>query len=687
MENDNGVFGMGEMETPLTMHERGVSGKPTAFDKLMQSPQWKAAKAEKDPETGHIFSDKERKDGAEYIVENLWSKAHTDELVKRLDSKNPVFITMPSTSRQNILPDALAERLQKELGGTVLLGSDIASPMYAKEMKTVPSDDRPFVPREFVLYDPEKLQKDAAGKGVVVVEDVFSSGASAKAFCDTLKESKVQVQTVAGLLGDSRLAAEPQLVTKLQKTLKQGGFDAFKAKDISAVLSRGQINTLIDEINKTQSKEGQEKSNGQKRITEGLQRVFDSRTSRAVGQNIWRSEGGIKSSSRNDDRNIDVGTGLRSNAGSQVRGEDETGNLRESRSSQLNAHQDREKNDHERTSGKVQGILDIRADRIVAQREQEAGGENERDFGRSRDGGGDVRPTAGLQSQSVSQIGQGNNEPSQQPRDGGSISQPDKGEQDKGKNGHEHTADSVQGVSDGRTAEPHRPGDRRSEGHNERLPRNAGRTESPDAGVPNIAGRRGEIDAEQLRSNQIKAHQELRAQDTMIQSTGGAQAYEKLAKDKAVSIERQVDRLHAKAETLLTKARKEEQQLRANPPSRVKALLNPKLKTNWQKRIEQAKRRADRAEKTTNGCDTLKRDAVRMKVKIDSAVARSATPDMLAAKRREDAEREKALAEKRRQEEEKRREQTKDMMKRLEAERSRSGNTLGLGRDRQMPRP
>ncbi|MCC8166297.1 MAG: phosphoribosyltransferase [Planctomycetes bacterium] len=170
-----------------------------------------------DPVTNIVFSDNERYDGATFIVDQLWKTECTIELKKRLEGMEPVFITMPSTSRQNVLPQVLAGKLQEELGGTILSGEVISAPLFDKEMKTVPSTERPFVPREFFLHSPYALRKETAGKAVVVVEDVFSSGASAKAFCDTLKDSKIQVHTVAGLLGDSRLVAEPQMVIKLQK--------------------------------------------------------------------------------------------------------------------------------------------------------------------------------------------------------------------------------------------------------------------------------------------------------------------------------------------------------------------------------------------------------------------------------------------------------------------------------------
>lgn len=304
----------GDVSLPLTLHERGVSGRPTAFDRLMKSPQWKAAKARVNPETGREFSDQERNDGAMYIVGQLWSASQTEELRRRLDGKEPVFITMPSTTGQNLLPIALGQVLQGELGGWIIDGGDIAKAVHYVAMKDVPVEQRPFVPREYVLKDPDGLRQSVAGKAVVVVEDVFSSGASAKAFCDSLSESKIQVTTVAGLLGDSRLSSEPQLVGKLAKTLKHAEID-LKAKDITQVLSRGQVTTLIDIVNSRGKHEYDA-------IAKGIRGVLDSRAARYLGQDSWRwtQGGGFGHHATKDIGREGAGVGIPSQSGSQGSG-------------------------------------------------------------------------------------------------------------------------------------------------------------------------------------------------------------------------------------------------------------------------------------------------------------------------------------------------------------------------------
>ncbi len=240
-----------------------------------------AAKTLINPETKKPWTDDERLAGALFIVLQLWQDSHTNDVKKRLGGREPAFITMPSTTGQNLLPKVLGQLLHSELGGNLLFGNAIASSMHVLAMKDVPAESRPFIPREYMIHNPRALQRDVAGKAVVVVEDVFSSGASAKAFCDALSECTIQVTTVAGLLGDSRLAAEPQMIQKLSKALKRINIDC-KARDVAAVLSRGQIATLIDILNTRGSDE-------RDAIAEGIQRVLNSRIARHLGECGWRA--------------------------------------------------------------------------------------------------------------------------------------------------------------------------------------------------------------------------------------------------------------------------------------------------------------------------------------------------------------------------------------------------------------
>ncbi len=274
-----------QREIPLTLFEKGITAIPTAYSPIMDEADWWAAKTKWNYLEDRPYTDEEKQAGAERIVNALWPEEKTQALRTRLQGKEPVFITVPSTSGQNKLVPALANTLcqgwglDKDL--SVIEGEVISRFLHAEPMKNVPREHRPYAPREYVLLSPQKLRQRIGERAVVVVEDIFSSGASAKGFCDALVEAHIQVTTVVGLFGDSRLECEPQLVSRLQRTLKHADISV-RGKDIAAVLSRGQVSILIDNINSAKDK------NEYAKIAEHLQRVLDSRTARYLGEDSWR---------------------------------------------------------------------------------------------------------------------------------------------------------------------------------------------------------------------------------------------------------------------------------------------------------------------------------------------------------------------------------------------------------------
>ena len=303
-------------EIPLTLFEKGITAVPTAYSPLMDDVDWWAAKTVWNYVENRPYTEEEKQAGAERVVDALWSEKQTHMLRAKLGAKEPVFITVPSTSGMNKLVPALAERLCLDWGIdkdiAVIAGERVAKFLHSEPMKNVSRDNRPYVSREYMLLSPQTLQQQIAGRSVIVVEDVFSSGASAKGFCDTLAEARIQVTTVVGLLGDSRLDCEPQLISRLQRTLKNAGI-SIKSKNVAAVLSRGQVNILIDNINKSQGKDEHA------RIAENLQRVLDSRAARYLGEDTWRP--GQERSHANDERTQRLGEGVRADACSTLGGQ------------------------------------------------------------------------------------------------------------------------------------------------------------------------------------------------------------------------------------------------------------------------------------------------------------------------------------------------------------------------------
>ncbi len=279
-------------EPLLTNHEKGVTARQTAFDKVMESPEWADAK------NGCVNNP----DSAQLVVDQIWRREQSEKIAQQLAGKEPVFVTVPSSTGKNTIPEALAERIIADTGrGTHIRGEDLSEGHNALAMKHIPREQRAFVPREYEVYD---NAKDIIGdRTVVLVEDVFSSGASAKAFADSLKEKGIEIETSAGLVGDSRLYPEPQLVQKLQKTIKRDKV-LLNAKDVAKVLSRGQIKTAIERLNQEKTHDGKQD------IARGIQGVLDSRASRHLREHSQPEVGGPEYSSRESDRHAPVSPGI-----------------------------------------------------------------------------------------------------------------------------------------------------------------------------------------------------------------------------------------------------------------------------------------------------------------------------------------------------------------------------------------
>jgi hypothetical protein len=244
-----------------TRHELGVTALPRSSRTVMDSADFNNAK------NGDV-------EAAARMVDKLWGAEQTRELAARLDpNKETVFIPVPSTSGKNKIPDALGLKLEQELGGKFV---DIRFQVGAKTpMKSIPPRDRPFSMREYTAETPE-VSRRLIGKQVVVVEDVLTTGGSARQFVNTLRKEGIDVNSIAGLMGDARLDAPPQLLSKLQATLRNSGMDV-KGRDLAEVLSKGEIQVIINRINKAGKYERTE-------LAARLQGLLDSRTAQRMGE-------------------------------------------------------------------------------------------------------------------------------------------------------------------------------------------------------------------------------------------------------------------------------------------------------------------------------------------------------------------------------------------------------------------
>jgi len=76
------------------------------------------------------------KDAADRFAEKFWSEKHTDELGRQIDNpENTLFISVPSSSKNNVHPVSLAEKLSGEFGGKFVTGETYFNVLHERQSK------------------------------------------------------------------------------------------------------------------------------------------------------------------------------------------------------------------------------------------------------------------------------------------------------------------------------------------------------------------------------------------------------------------------------------------------------------------------------------------------------------------------------------------------------------------------
>jgi len=128
-----------------------------------------------------------------YVEDNF-----NPEAFRHFKGKENAFIAVPSTTGRNLFPDALALALQKAFGGEAFIG-DHARPVHGKQSKTLDGLQKIVQFREYTIIDPGLSAERLAGKNVVLVDDVATTGASIDGMRQALYERGIKVNAVATL--------------------------------------------------------------------------------------------------------------------------------------------------------------------------------------------------------------------------------------------------------------------------------------------------------------------------------------------------------------------------------------------------------------------------------------------------------------------------------------------------------
>jgi len=129
-----------------------------------------------------------------------------------LAGKDNVFIPMPSTTGKNTVPEALARHLAKAFGGEVLSGDHI-HPRHVEERKLLDVYERFIDPAEYELVTDLSY---LAGKNVVIVDDILTSGDSTEGLRYALRQQGI-TRTDIVTLASSNKAATPDDLARLSR--------------------------------------------------------------------------------------------------------------------------------------------------------------------------------------------------------------------------------------------------------------------------------------------------------------------------------------------------------------------------------------------------------------------------------------------------------------------------------------
>ncbi len=247
--------------------DQNIVGKAQINKDLMNSDDWLKAKA------GDIAA-------ARRVVDALWSEKKTAQLKELIgEPGDKVFVTMPSTSRFNVLPKAMAQKLKREFDGKikVISGDEYFNLTHNAEVKNISRFDRVFYERKYRTEKP--FDKSLEGKKAILIDDVFTTGGSVKAFSRELSDKKLNVTNVVGLMGDKRFNVDKKTEQKLKETLKDTGIAADTSR-LKSLLTRTEAGMLIQRLNREKGLKNEKHRELTKRIQGFYKGIFVKNTIR-----------------------------------------------------------------------------------------------------------------------------------------------------------------------------------------------------------------------------------------------------------------------------------------------------------------------------------------------------------------------------------------------------------------------
>lgn len=234
-------------------------------------------------------------EAANRVIDLVWKSEKTEQL--RENVKEPaVLLSMPSTTKTNVIPVSLAAEMAEQLAIPYVSGDDLFFTLHNTASKKIPRDKRVFNKREYVADDENEVKRLLQGKEIIIVDDVITTGGSIRNFTEFLREQQLNVTHVVGLMGDRRLALDSGTQNKLGEMLKEKNVNI--SIDSISHITRTEAGCLLRRLNGLRGK------NGLERFTEDLRGIQRER----VVNNTQRNSGrGNYSTEREDLSNEQVG--------------------------------------------------------------------------------------------------------------------------------------------------------------------------------------------------------------------------------------------------------------------------------------------------------------------------------------------------------------------------------------------
>lgn len=201
---------------------------------------------------------------AERVIDLVWKEKKTTHLSEHVN-ENTVFLSMPSTTRTNIIPAIMAKRHSDKFLRPFVYGDELFDVLHNTASKDIPRDRRIFSPREYGVADKQGVNELLKGKQIVIVDDLITTGSSIRNFTNFLREKGLDVTHAVALMGDRRLALDPVTERKLDAVLQEKEIN-IPIENINHI-TRSEAGGLIRRLNGVKRKDGIQK------ITEDLQRL------------------------------------------------------------------------------------------------------------------------------------------------------------------------------------------------------------------------------------------------------------------------------------------------------------------------------------------------------------------------------------------------------------------------------